>query len=303
MGEGGTSINIFERSFPDDYSCSAYLLGIREKSWQCPCGRDASWTLSKQSIRIARHPCGRAWGITGGTAFQSSTFRLRDIFYTMLLFANSANGLPSTFLQSHLGLGPSSATNLARKVRFQMALIERDRTVGGEGCTVRIETRVLGRIRTAGRYGKGRARLLFVSDGDAVVACVIPTIKRRFMAPFLRRVIGEGSKLVTSQPALRDALTEGGRYKDFRTLEASDSYADFRSSPSYKYFRYLNRCLARTHRSVSRENLWLYVKEFQFRFNRRESKQSIFWELVSQFPHTDKLDRAKVRSEADFVRV
>jgi hypothetical protein len=47
---------------------------------------------------------------------------------------------------------------------------------------------------------------------------------------------------------------------------------------------YFRRPLKYNYRRVDCENLWLYLKEFEFRFNRRRRSEETFWDLVGAFP-------------------
>ena len=50
------------------------------------------------------------------------------------------------------------------------------------------------------------------------------------------------------------------------------------------FFNHLKKSIAGTHTSVSRKHLERYVKEFEYRFNRRMRPETMLDELLSRFP-------------------
>ncbi|PWE28095.1 hypothetical protein DDZ14_19225 [Maritimibacter sp. 55A14] len=53
------------------------------------------------------------------------------------------------------------------------------------------------------------------------------------------------------------------------------------------FFSHLKRSIAGTHTSVSHKHLERYVKEFEYRFNRRMAPETMLAELLSRFPGLD----------------
>jgi transposase len=50
------------------------------------------------------------------------------------------------------------------------------------------------------------------------------------------------------------------------------------------FWSHLKRSIGGTHTSVSAKHLQRYVKEFEYRFNRRSAPASMFASLISEFP-------------------
>lgn len=53
------------------------------------------------------------------------------------------------------------------------------------------------------------------------------------------------------------------------------------------FFRHLKNSISGTHISVSPKYLESYVKEFEYRFNRRTNPEVMLGELLSRFPELD----------------
>ena len=53
------------------------------------------------------------------------------------------------------------------------------------------------------------------------------------------------------------------------------------------FFNHLKKSIAGTHTSVSHKHLQRYVKEFEYRFNRRMRPEAMLSELLSRFPDLD----------------
>lgn len=268
----------------------------------CPCGSDKEWKPVPSAPRNYRHCCGKARGVTGSTVFHLTSYSVCDLFYGMLIFANAHTGVPSTFLQTHFNLVTSSAFNFGHKIRTQMALIDRDRRIGGEGGDVEISTQLLGNVRSPNTRGRGTIRVVSVADDTCVLSCIVNTAERRTMLPFLRRVIVPGSCLVTRQENLISILRDKGRYRDFDDLTFRPAQSTLKEGIAMQFFNLFKRRGLRTYRSISRVHYWLYLKEFEFRFNRRNCQEQTFFDLISSFPCANRATIAALVEENNIGR-
>ena len=283
-GVMGTSIAAFGKSFPDSNACAEYMLAVRLNGCCCPeCGRSGDWRIFKNG-RAFRHTCGRYISTTSHTVFHSTQLNLYEIFYSMLLFSNFRSGVPTSFLERHIGLSYKAAYGLGQRIRQQMQLLDRGRQVGGVGQFVEIGETALKHVRISGRRGPVKISILSLGDARHVVSRVIARRRRRFMTPLINELVRPGSILLTRDPKVVAHLTEYGRIRadvcfikektpDIQNIDVLGSY-----------WKQLKRILNNMYSHQGINNLPLYIGEFEFRFNRRAASQNIFWDLISRFP-------------------
>lgn len=58
----------------------------------------------------------------------------------------------------------------------------------------------------------------------------------------------------------------------------------------------------RSYRQVSRDNLWAYLAEIEFHYNRRHSKHLVFDELISNFPSQNSDNQMHWRARYEWHR-
>ena len=53
---------------------------------------------------------------------------------------------------------------------------------------------------------------------------------------------------------------------------------------NYGFLKYFQIMFRTQYKGVSHHRLWLYLKEAEFRYSRRDRSHETFWDLVSDFP-------------------
>lgn len=284
----GTSVDEFLEVFPTDEACAAHIFKTRFEGQGCiRCGRLSQWHPSN-SGRIYKHSCGQSRSVTGQTVFAGTKIPLRDIFYAMLLFCNFRSGLPTSFLERHLGLSHKAAFRIGTRIRHQMALIEGRRQIGGPGEFVEVGETAIKHIRTC-RAGPSRLSILSLGDGRNVTSRLIHRRRRRYILPVMDEILKSGSLLVTRSEDTLNHITEYGRLRsEIRLIETPSPISD--RDVLQPYWKQLKRVLTNTYSHQSEQNIMLYVREFEFRFNRRARGREMFWDLVSEFPNGQSLE-------------
>ena len=170
------------------------------------------------------------------------------------------------------------------RIRLQMAAIDSDRVVGRPGEPVMIRLQSVIWVRTA-RGMWNRARYLIMGSGDDVLTYVIGDARRHKVRDFVERRAASGARVITDCPDTFNLLSEydsriplaqfiHGGWNDY--FDTTDTLRAFQH-----YFR---KPLRVQHKRVDMDKLWLYLKEYEFRFNRRYKSKSIFPDLISKFP-------------------
>lgn len=279
----GTSRREFLAAFPDELSCFQHMFNVRFANRPCPkCNRVSKW-YPILSGRKFGHPCGKQLSVTGKTCFSHSQIPIHDIFYIMLFLSNSRQGVPTSIIRLHFGLSHKAAFRILDRIRNHLALIERGRKLGGVDQVVQVEQHMLSSIRTTGRKGGGNIRVVSLSDKRAIVNHVLPRARAFHFKRAIFDTVSPGSRLITTSSKTFDHATEYGRNLPPMNLKIGDreDVIDCRIASFMALFRPSYR---RVYRHLNRDRLWLYLREYEFRFNRLLKAENIFWEMLSEFP-------------------
>lgn len=278
----GTSVVEFFEQFPDEQACLEHIFAVRFGDHSpCPrCGKIGAWTPIRGTKKY-RHACRRHISILADTPFYRSNLSLMAWFYAMLLFCNSSTGVRSSFLRRQLGIGVKSAHRLCNAIRAYMAAFEPPRQLGGEGAIVHIDEALVNHV-TRGRQQSPHIVMGIECEGEVI--CGI--LKDRTLATVTAAIakhVRPGSILVTDCHLAYSSLArEGWEHIPINHARAFHNFAGVTNNPIEVYWSVLKRTL-RLNGRFSSENLWLFLAEIQFRYNRRRSTTSPFLQLTSSF--------------------
>ncbi len=290
-----SSLPEFQRLFPDDAACGAYLERCRwEDGFQCPHCHTAG-----EPFRFANRPgvlrcrkCRRDVGLTAGTVMERTHTPLSVWFWGAYLVSSLTPGMSAVQFQRQLGLGRyETAFQILHKLRAGMVRDERDR-IGGAGrpkdhvevdetwvggatvgagrgfhdqalviAAVEVRQRKPkdgdGKLRRGGRYA-GRLRLEVAPNRTAAALC-----------GFVETAVEPGTMIITDGWNGYATLGERG-YAHLGVAERGDPQVVEDYLPMvHLVFSNLKSWLAGTHHGVSPQHLQAYLNEYTFRFNRR----------------------------------
>ena len=102
-----TSLVDFQRRFPDEAACAAWLFEARwPTGFRCPaCDHDKAWPHGGKAFTYECAACGRQTSVTAGTIMHSSKLPLTVWFWAAYLMATHSNGISALQLQRLLALG------------------------------------------------------------------------------------------------------------------------------------------------------------------------------------------------------
>ncbi|RIV85190.1 IS1595 family transposase [Aurantiacibacter zhengii] len=282
----GTSIQTFHAAFPDNEACLAHIFRTRfgDNPICKRCLKPSLWYRIAGTKRF-QHPCGQGIWPLSGTIFERSNIPLQLWFYAMLHYANSASGIPTNFLGRHLGVSHKAAYRMADRIRLHMAALDYKERVGEQGKPVEIRIEYLAGMRTTGYPVRGSAKAVLVGDRHTVQSTLIGRARRHVLKKIIADKLAHGAIPVTTCSYTHAVLTEFGTRRS--GAELVDEFLD----PSTKtnsirgFLNYAKRPMHDVYRRVDYTNLWKYLKELEFSFNRRWRSQEIFIDIVSAFPH------------------
>lgn len=277
------SLPEFQRLFPDDAACAAYLEQARwHDGFVCPHCQAAGepFRFANRSGVLRCRKCRRDTGLTAGTVMERTHTPLSVWFWAAYLVSSQTPGMSATQFQRQIGLSRyETAFQILHKLRAGMVRPDQDRIGGRPNEHVEIDEAYVGgrtrgkgrgvtdkvlvacavevRQRKAGRYA-GRVRLAIVADRGANSLC-----------GFVESAITPGTQIITDDWSGYASLGQRG-YAHLAVTERGDPrVADVFLPIVHLVFANLKSWLNGTHHGVSHHHLQAYLNEFTFRFNRR----------------------------------
>lgn len=291
------TIGQWEKAFPDEDACCAYLVSHRwPEGVRCPrCGSERVYDLKTRKWHWECPDCrsGGAYRFSHlvGTVFENTNYPLRTWFRVIHMMLTSKKGVSA--LQVHRTIGTGSyrtAWYMCHRIRAGLAnedfrklmgIVEVDETfVGGKAYNKHKKDRDGGPSGRGG-IGSGKTPVIgAVSRKGKVVARVIETVSAEILTQFVVESVSKKvSLLVTDQ------------WTGYRYLKAEYPHAVIKHTAGEYvvgavhtntiegFWSIFKRGMIGTFHKVSRKYLPLYVAEFQFRYNNRENPD-IFGEAV-----------------------
>src|SRR5271169_538875 len=116
------SLAEFQKSFPDQESCAAFLIKRRwPDGFVCPgCGKCRAVGLKSRPRLHECLDCGRQTSVTAGTAMHRSKLPLTAWFWAAHLMTTHSNGMSARQLEDQLGVTYKTAWLLTQKLRRSM---------------------------------------------------------------------------------------------------------------------------------------------------------------------------------------
>lgn len=285
----------FFRKFPDDETCLAHLFEVRfGQGFECPkCLRASKWFRIKAERAYSCQFCGHHLHPTVGTPFEQTRTPLQLWFYAIHLFTTTRHGVSAKELQRQLGVTYKTAWRMASLIREHMADVDGDRPIGGPGTSVEIDETLMGGVKK-GKHNRGSAAKTVVvgalERGGEVVTAVVPNQRRETLEPFVTLNVEVGGNVHTDELRSYSNLGKVGyRYATVNHGAEEYAYFDYRLGDVVSvngienFWRHLKCSINGTHTSVSAKHLGRYVKEFEYRFNRRNRPEAMLPELLSTF--------------------
>jgi len=286
------SLPEFQRIFPDEAACAAYLERARWGNGficsHCAVADEPRYISTRPGVLRCRH-CRGDTSLTAGTVMERTHTPLSVWFWAAYLVTSQTPGISAVQFQRQLGLSRyETAFQILHKLRVGMVRPDQDRIGGkpdehveadetyvggrtrGEGRGMHHKTIVAAAVevrhrkrdsvlnnRRNSRYA-GRVRLAVVSDRSADALC-----------GFIKSVVAPGARIITDDWSGYAGLTKRG-YDHVSIAERGDPQVAEEFMPIvHLVFSNLKTWLRGIHHGVSPQHLQAYLNEFTFRFNRR----------------------------------
>src|SRR6266852_4572964 len=298
------SLTEFQRSFPDEASCAAFLFTRRwPGGFVCPvCGKGRAAALKSRAYTYECSDCGRQTSITAGTALHRTKLPLTVWFWAAHLMSTHSNGMSARQLEDQLGLTYRTAWLLTQKLRRSMVDPDRDPLEGVvEVDQAEIPFRAVDSFFDPGNAGKiliagaievidrdtneakpqrkgakyldtrsGRTRLAMIADNSAAS-----------IEAFVRANVKPGATLLTDGHASYPGLTD---YRhDPRVVGKMAAHVVL--PWIHRVFALMKRWGLGTYHGLRRKHVDTYLNEFVFRYNRRFYRHASFETILGLASH------------------
>lgn len=276
------SVAQFEKMFPDEDACKAYL---KDRRWpegvRCPrCGNPAVYDLKSRKWHWQCEQCapdGYRFSVIAGTIFENTNKPLREWYRVIHLMLTSKKGMSALQIQRYMGFGSyKTAWQMCHKVRT--ALIEEPEKLGG---IVEVDETFIGgkaknrhpndRDGNPGPTASGKTPIVgAVRRKGNVIARVIDNVKRTTLENFVREAVSNKvSLLVTDQWIGYHHLCDEYPHATIDHAKKQYVVGAVHTNTIEGFWSLIKRGMVGTFHKVSKKYLPLYVAEFQFRYNNR----------------------------------
>lgn len=279
---GTMSLLDFQKRFPEDADCHAYLMDLRfARGFSCPsCGANRVGRVATRRLLRCKN-CRAQISVTAGTCFHRTRTPLREWFWAIFLVARDKRGHSALQLSKELGIPYARAWFLLQKIKMAMAWRDAQYLLSG---TVEMDEAYFGAPDPAGK-GRGTARakaLVAVSvteDGKPRFAKIqmVKRLDARYVKRFVAKGIEPGSRVRTDGLHVYRCLAK--KY----THEAVVA----KEKPKSAVLRWVHVAIsnakafiAGTFHGLDDKHLQRYLDEFCYRFNRRFREDELFDRLL-----------------------
>lgn len=289
------TIEDFNREFPNDDACLAYIARQRMPGGVTTCGKckvDRKHYRVRGRTAYACDHCGHHVYPLAGTIFEKSATSLRMWFYAMYLMGSTRCGISAKQIQREIGVTYKTAWRMFRQIRM---LLKEDLEL--EGPTVEIDEAYYGGVR---KYGTGRPMrgdrkktpvVAIVQRRGRVIAKAVKDVRGSTLLGVVRKHVLPGSAIYTDElPAydgIRSIQTKDGKpagYIHHRIRHSDKVYVrgHIHTNSVEGFWSLVKRGLSGVYHSVGQKYLQSYLDEYTFRYNRRHMGNQQFKAILER---------------------
>jgi transposase-like protein len=279
----------FEKMFPNETACSAYLVAHRwPDGVRCPrCGKSEKISaVTTMDFKWQCYSCspdsGYRFSEITGTIFENTNKDLRDWFRVIHLMMTSKKGISALQVHRMMGFGSyRTAWYMCHRVRAGLmdedfrrliGIVEVDETyVGGNP-----KNRHIGERRNFKmKGGRGTKKAIVagaIERGGNVVARVVNNASGAILQAFVREAVSNKVSLIcTDEWRAYDGLKRDFFHRSVDHKAGKYGVGAIHTQTIEGFWSLVKRGMVGTFHKVSAKYLPLYVAEFEFRYNNRNN--------------------------------
>ena len=270
---------------PDDAACRKYLEQILWNGTPtCPhCGLvDKTAYVLKKPGQYKCRGCQKRFTVSIGTMFEGSHIGFKKWFIAIYIFSSHKKGISSHQLAKDLDITQKSAWFMLGRIRYAFkvksfnkpmaGLIQCDETfIGGKNKNRHDDKKV---HESQGRSVKDKTPVFgMVQNGNQVFAQVIPDTKGKTLKPIIKKMVAEGSIVVTDEWKGYNGVS-----KDFFHVALNHKGKEyvrgaFHTNGIENFWSHMKRGIYGVYHHASPKHLHRYCDEFSFRYNSRKANE------------------------------
>jgi transposase len=296
--ESRYSLMEFEREFPDDAACLAWLMDHRypDGVFCVKCERITKHHREKARPSFSCQFCGHRVHPMVGTIFEDSATSLKLWFYAVYLMTSTRCGVSAKHLERELGVTYKTAWRMANRIRSMLdqdnvtlnGTVEVDESYFGgkdkwkhEHKRAHVGTGPITKTPVVGMVQRG------ASGTGKVVALVADSAKKKDVLPHAKTRILPASTVYSDESYLYRDLNDLG-YTHSRVNHAQGVYVsgDVHTNTIEGFWATVKRGIGGNYHAVSTKHLQSYLDEFCFRYNNRATKtrRGVFGAALARIP-------------------
>jgi transposase len=280
----------FMELFPDNDACLEHLKAkFFADGTECPkCGKASKFHRITGRSAYSCQYCGHHVYPTAGTIFHKSTVSLQLWFFAVYLMSSTRCGISAKQLEREIGVTYKTAHRMFKQIRSLLTDDDSDR-LGGKvevdetwygGKPRAMEIRrgtskyrrsyrptILGMVERGGRV---RTEIIDGRGGPAIEA----TMSKHLMP---------SSWLFTDEYAVYDQAAKG-YLRHSRIKHKTRVYVEgiIHTNTIEGFFGLFKNGVRGVYHAISVQYLQDYLNEYAFRYNRRHSRQPMFWAMLDR---------------------
>lgn len=282
------SINVieFNKKFVDNESCYQYLIELKwGKEFCCSvCGCKESYKGRAYYYRRCKS-CLYDESVTANTIFHGMKLPILKAFHMIFRLTAKKKGMSTIELGNEVGVQQKTAWLFKRKIQVAMKPDINKKLEGN----IDVDETLLGfqtGRKDGGRSLQNREAVFIAAEilGDGRVGNLAMRQIENFKADTLKYAIKD---MISS-----NAMIRSDNYCSYRTIQGSMNNLTIQPSEKGKAFEKLHRqimlfknWLIGIHHKWSEKHLFAYCNEYEFRFNRRNKRETIFNSLIKKMMH------------------
>lgn len=291
----GENILEFEKRFPDDKSCLAYLSDLKwSNGFTCTkCGH-SKYTVRKKNYARDCNRCHHIESPTAGTIFHRLRFGQRKAFGIMFEMTATTKGLSASQVARRYSINRTTAWTFMQRIRTAMQSGKKHPIVG----EVQVDEFVYGGKET---LKQGRSKDV---KKKKIVGAVELSDKGKVKRVYFKKIDDYSSKslrCIFDIHISKEAQVKTDKWKGYAPL-AKDFTIDQKYSEKgggmkqmHTIIHQLKSWLRSTYSWVHHGHIEKYLDEFSFRINRSIFKKTIFHSLTLRMLKAEPLTYQQIK--------